>query len=396
MLRSSSAAVLASLRIGARRGMMDSFLGKRGKSTKVNGDGSSGTHASVQEYYGKILNTTKDLKTSACTTSNAPMSAVKEALKLVPTPIIEKYYGCGSPLPMGIEGLSVLDLGSGSGRDCYVASKLVGEHGRVIGIDMTDEQLDVARAHMDSYAKTLGYKNTNMSFVKGYIENLREAGIEDESIDLVLSNCVVNLSPDKEAVIKGVYDCLRIGGEFYFSDVYADRRLPEEVRKNDVLWGECISGALYVQDFKRICAKVGFNDVRVLETSPVHVTDPQLKEIVGEAKFCSITYRCFKLPQLETLCEDYGQVAYYKGTIPEHRHKYVLDDHHLFETNRPVLVCGNTASMLSESWLAPHFTVVGDRSVHYGLFDCGPPNNALSTSDEAQLGGILAQDGACC
>ena len=87
----------------------------------------------------------------------------------------------------------------------------------------------------------------------------------------------------------------------------ADRRLPDSVRQHEVLWGECIAGALYIEDFKRICADVGFADVRVLESSPIAVTDPELREICGAANFYSITYRCFKLPQLETLCEDYGQ-----------------------------------------------------------------------------------------
>ena len=99
---------------------------------------------------------------------------------------------------------------------------------------------------------------------------------------------------------------------------------------------------MYEQDFLRIARRVGFEDPRVLDSAPIDVKDPQLIELVGEAKFTSVTYRLFKLPGLlESLCEDYGQVAVYKGTIPGHRHAYQLDDHHRFETGRPMLVCGN-------------------------------------------------------
>lgn len=341
-----------------------------------------------------MLQSTKDLKTSACTTSNPPPKIIKDAISLVPDEVISKYYGCGSPLPTAIEGLTVLDLGSGSGRDCYVASKLVGEKGSVIGIDMTDEQIDVAKKHVDEFCKNkLGYKKSNMKFIKGYIEDLKGAGVKENSVDLVISNCVINLSPDKPSVIKGVYDSLRVGGELHFSDVYCDRRLPEEVRKNEVLWGECISGALYIEDFKRICHSVGFRDPRVLEMSPIQINDPALSDIVGNAKFYSITYRCFKIPGLETLCEDYGEVAYYKGTIPGSPHKYMLDDHHILEKGRPMLVCGNTSMMLSESWLKPHFTVIGDRKIHYGLFDCSTP---APKSDKAADPSACAPGGSCC
>ena len=141
---------------------------------------------------------------------------------------------------------------------------------------------------------------------------------------------------------------------------------------------------------------MGFLDPRQLEASPIVVTDPELKELCGEAKFYSITYRCFKLAGMETLCEDYGQVAYYKGTIPNHPHTYALDDHHEWETGRPMLVCGNTASMVGESWLGDHFDIVGDRSIHYGLFDCAPaPAAAAAAVDNGALAAAAAGGGCC-
>jgi hypothetical protein len=131
------------------------------------------------------------------------------------------------------------------------------------------------------------------------------------------------------------------GGEFYFSDVYCDRRLPEDIRAHPVLLGECLGGAMYVEDFRRLCVRTGFTDPRVLEGHEIEVLDPALRELLGEAKFYSITYRLFKVPgRLESICEDYGQYVVYKGTIDGHPHAYSLDDHHRIEKNKPFLVCG--------------------------------------------------------
>ncbi|KAK9806764.1 hypothetical protein WJX72_001784 [[Myrmecia] bisecta] len=353
-------------------------------------------YESVKYYYGKVLSTSKDLKTSACTASGRPHQLVMDIIKRVPAEVVDKFYGCGAPLPLGIRGLRVLDLGSGSGRDCYVCASLVGPSGRVTGIDMTEKQLEVSRRHAAGFCKEVGYPESNMTFVQGHIEYLDKAGIEDESVDLVISNCVVNLSPDKARVLQEAYRVLAPGGEFYFSDVYCDRRLPAKVQKDEVLWGECISGALYVEDFRRLAHAAGFTDPRVLSSAPIEVHDAGMRRVLGNAKFYSITYRLFKLPDLlETLCEDYGQVATYKGTIEGHEHGYALDDHHFLETGKPMLVCGNTAAMLGEgnmSWLAPHFQVVGDRSVHYGLFDCsGSIASAQPSSPPAVCGA-----GSCC
>ena len=352
------------------------------------------TFESVQDYYGKVLSTNNDLKTTACTAFDRPHPVILESIKKIPDAVTEKFYGCGTPLPLGIKDLTILDLGSGSGRDAYIASDLVGKNGSVVGIDMTEEQLSVATDNADEFCtKTLGYPSSNMTFKKGFIEYLDKAGIADSSIDMIISNCVQNLSPDKPRVISEAYRVLKDGGEFHFSDVYADRRLPTAVTSNEVLWGECIAGAMYIEDFVREVQKAGFDDPRVLAATEIVVQDPELREICGEAKFYSITYRLFKLPgMLETKCEDYGQFAVYKGTIPGYPNSFTLDDHHKLETNKPFLVCGNTAAMLGEngvSWLSPHFTIHGDRSNHYGLFDCGP--SPVTTSTVAAPAG-----GACC
>mmetsp|Transcript_29289 Transcript_29289/g.74227 ORF Transcript_29289/g.74227 Transcript_29289/m.74227 type:complete len:372 (+) Transcript_29289:63-1178(+) len=358
-----------------------------------NGADSSAILASVKDYYGKVLSTSKDLKTSACCAAGKPHPALLEIFKKIPKEVTEKFYGCGSPLPFGIDGLRVLDLGSGSGRDCYAAAALVGEKGSVVGIDMTDEQLSVSRDHASEFCtKTLGYKTCNMSFIKGYIECLTDAGVKPGSFDIVISNCVVNLSPDKKAVINEVYRALAPGGEFFFSDVYCDRRLPEHVQKHEVLWGECLAGALYDKDFERYARAAGFADPRILSVAPIEVEDYELMKVVGQAKFYSITYRLFKLPNLlETLCEDYGQAVKYKGTIPGSEDAYRLDAGHLFEKNKLSLVCGNSAAMCGEDglcWLSKHFEIIGDRKVHYGLFPCGAKDGSIQVTDSGP--------GGCC
>ncbi|KIY94416.1 arsenic (+3 oxidation state) methyltransferase [Monoraphidium neglectum] len=181
--------------------------------------------------------------------------------------------------------------GCGTGRDCYVCSALVGEKGFVTGIDMTDAQLDVARRHADAWARELGYAEPNTRFVKGRIEYLDEAELPDGSVDVVISNCVINLSPEKARCLEEVYRVLAPGGEMFFSDVYCDRRLPEAAQKHYVAVGECLGGALYVNDFITLCRKVGFHDPRVLSVEPIDVHDAKLLEVLGGAKFFSITFR---------------------------------------------------------------------------------------------------------
>ncbi|MDJ0382133.1 methyltransferase domain-containing protein [Streptomyces sp. G-G2] len=328
---------------------------------------------SVRDYYGKVLASSADLKTSACCTDTAPPPHIAAALAQVHDEVMERFYGCGSPIPPGLDGATVLDLGCGSGRDVYVLSQLVGPTGRVIGVDMTEEQLAVARRHQDWHAERFGYANTD--FRHGYIEDLATAGIPDASVDVVVSNCVLNLSPDKPRVFSEIFRVLKPGGELYFSDIFADRRLPTPLLDDPVLVGECLAGALYTEDFRRILDRAGCPDARTVTASPVEISDPDIERKIGFAAFTSRTVRAFKLP-LEDRCEDYGQVAVYRGTVAEHPHAFDLDDHHRFRTGKPMLVCGNTADMLAATRYAAHFTVTGDKSHHFGLFPCDPVDGA--------------------
>ncbi|RMG39165.1 MAG: methyltransferase domain-containing protein [Candidatus Dadabacteria bacterium] len=346
-------------------------------------------HEGIREYYGSVLKSNKDLKSNACCTAEKLPAHLKEILNDIHPEIIDKFYGCGSPIPECLEGLTVLDLGCGSGRDCFMLSKLVGPNGRVIGIDMTEEQLSVARSHIEYHRKKFGYQHSNIEFKKGYIENLREAGIEDESVDLVVSNCVINLSPYKDRVFREIFRVLKPGGELYFSDVFAARRIPEELKQDKVLMGECIAGAMYTEDFRRLLHSVGIRDYRIVSETPLEINSADLKRKVEAINFYSMTVRAFKLSGLEDRCENYGQVAYYRGTIPEAPTIFVLDNHHVFENGLAFPVCGNTALMLSRTRYAKHFNVVGDTSVHYGLFPCKESNTVYQNGDSSK-------SGACC
>ena len=345
----------------------------------------------VKEYYGKILRGSDDLKTKACCTPDSISERVKALLKNVHDEVLAKYYGCGLVVPDKLKGCRVLDLGCGSGRDVYVLSQLVGPTGEVVGVDMTPEQLETARAHIDWHMVRFGYEGHNVRFLRGMIEALPALGLDTESFDVIVSNCVVNLSIDKRAVLKGVFDLLKPGGEFYFADVYADRRLSDGIRNDPVVYGECLGGALYWGDFLALAKSVGFADPRLVTSRPLEITDSEVEAKVGSARFYSATYRLFKIAGLEPACEDYGQAVVYKGGIPEAPHTFHLDSHHAIERGRIFQACGNTCLILKESRFAPHFDFIGDFATHYGIFPgCG--TNFPFASGKPQSDG----SGDCC
>jgi len=346
-------------------------------------------HELVQDYYGRQLQHSGDLKTSACCDASQMPEWLKPLLARIHPDVLSRYYGCGLVCPPLLEGCRLLDLGCGAGRDVYALAQLVGVGGKVVGVDMTAEQLDAAERYRDHHRWAFGYDNVR--FLRGYIERLDELDLEPASFDVIVSNCVVNLSPEKDAVLRDVRRLLKPGGEFYFSDVYADRRVPDAVRNDPVLYGECLGGALYWNDFLRLANRHGFADPRLVDSRPLAITDSQLLPRLGNLRFYSATYRLFKLDELETACEDYGQAVIYRGTIPEHLHRFVLDKHHDIETGRVFPVCGNTWRMLHDTRFREHFEFIGDFNRHYGLFEgCGDtmPFAAATSSDTSA--------GACC
>ena len=210
-------------------------------------------HSEVKNYYGEVLQSSADLKTSACCTTEPLPAYLKAALGNLHAEVVARYYGCGLVVPEALEGTSVLDLGCGAGRDVYTLSRLVGSEGQVVGVDMTVEQLAVARKYRDWHADRFGYPASNVEFIEGTLEKLSECGLGDNRFDVIVSNCVINLVTDKQAVMEQAWQLLKPGGEIYFADIYADRRVPEALTTDPVLYGECLSGALYWKDFHSAC-----------------------------------------------------------------------------------------------------------------------------------------------
>ncbi len=325
-----------------------------------------------RKYYGEVLQGSGDLLTDACTMADTPPLHVRRALANVHDAVKARYYGCGLVAPSAIAGARVLDLGSGSGQDAYVLAQLVGESGEVVGVDTTPEQLDVARAHAEWHRERFGYARSNVRFIEGDIEKLDTLDLEPASFDVIVSNCVINLVADKAAVFAAAHRLLKPGGEMYFSDVYSDRRVPGHLLSDPVLHGECLSGALYWGDFRRMAKAAGFDDPRLVKDRPLGIGDPDIAGKLDGIRFFSATYRLFKLEGLEPECEDYGQAVVYRGDIAGEERVFTLDKHHRIEAGRVFLLCGNSWKMLSETRFAPHFDFIGDFSRHYGVFaGCG-------------------------
>ena len=325
-----------------------------------------------QNYYGEVLAGSADLKTDACCTAEAPPAHILAALANVHREVKDRYYGCGLVAPQAIEGAHILDLGSGSGHDAYILAQMVGEHGSITGVDATKEQLEIAERLREWHAERFGYAKGNVRFIEGDIEKLGDVGLEPENFDVIVSNCVINLVTDKGAVFDAAFRLLKPGGELYFSDVYADRRVPQELLSHPVLHGECLSGALYWGDFDMLVKRAGFTDPRLVHDRPLAINDPHLMALLEGINFFSATYRLFKLDGLEPRCEDYGQAVIYKGTVTNHPRVFELDGHHAIEAGRAFPVCGNTWRMLAETRFAEHFEFIGDFSKHFGIFPgCG-------------------------
>lgn len=350
----------------------------------------SNTHDEVTNYYGTELQTTADLKTNACCTITKPPKHISEALSQISNEVKEKYYGCGLTIPSAIKGLKILDLGSGSGRDCFIASKLVGENGSIVGVDMTDEQLTVANNNIEYHRAKFGYKKSNVSFIKGNIENLGSLNLEAGSFDIIISNCVLNLATDKLKVLKDAFELLKPGGEMYFSDVYTNRRVPINLQNNRILWGECLSGALYWNDFLNFAKQAGFTDPRVMEDKPVTIENEEVEALVGDLEFYSVTYRLWKINGLESDCEDYGQAVVYKGGIPENEFALALDNHHYFEKGKIASVCGNTYNMLHKTRLNKYFEFYGTFDTHYGIYEGCGGNIPFAVGAQSN------KEGSCC
>ncbi|XP_061578798.1 arsenite methyltransferase [Cololabis saira] len=363
------------------------------KSGKAFSEGA--VHVDVKDYYGKTLKKTSDLKTNACIAPAQPVPAfIRDALKKVHPEVTSKYYGCGLVVPECLEGCSILDLGSGSGRDCYMLSQLVGEQGHVTGIDMTEGQLEVARSYLDHHMKEFGYKKPNVNFVQGYIEALTAAGLQKNSFDIIISNCVVNLSPDKWQVLAEAYSVLKDGGELYFSDIYSSGRLTEEIKSHKVLWGECVAGALWWKDLLQLAEEVGFSPPRLVTASVVTVDNKELQDILGDFRFVSATYRLFKIPKSDSkTCQ-----VMYNGGITGAKDSFQFDCQYTFKANQVLEVDGEVASILTHSRFEGEFTFQPPGGSHEqcGVKPKAHAVNPLELALKVDEQGISSATGGCC
>lgn len=250
----------------------------------------------VRDYYGGLaLTSSKDAPKgcgcssagSACCSSeedkllNFGIQAYDpEGVEALPAELTNFSLGCGDPVTLSKlqPGQTVLDLGSGGGMDCFLAAARVGAHGKVIGVDMTDEMIAKARTNQTR----LGIEN--VEFRKGEIENLP---IDDLSVDVIISNCVINLSTNKKKVFQEAYRVLMPGGKFSVSDIVTTGDLPEHITKDLLAWASCIGGALNIEEFTQLLAEAGFENIKIQPTNwKEDFSDPHLRiEPVVEQQF---------------------------------------------------------------------------------------------------------------
>jgi arsenite methyltransferase len=221
-------------------------------------------HEAVREHYGELARTS-----NSCCASGSSTLYDENLIQAVPTDVSGFSLGCGDPITLAKlqPGEIVLDLGSGGGLDCFLAAKQVGMTGRAIGVDMTPDMLAKARANAERL------KVTNVEFREGYLEALP---VDDHSIDVVISNCVINLSPDKSQVFREVFRVLKPGGRVAVSDIVTNGALPEAVQKSMESWGACVAGALDQHDYVNGLRAAGFVEVQV---QPKSQTDQALASL---------------------------------------------------------------------------------------------------------------------
>ncbi|MEL7498212.1 MAG: methyltransferase domain-containing protein [Planctomycetota bacterium] len=347
-----------------------------------------------------------------------PVEYRQDLLEVIPQEIMERDYGCGDPSPYVNEGETVLDLGSGGGKLCYIASQVVGPKGKVIGVDCNLEMLDLARKYQNVVAEKIGF--SNVTFRCGVIQNLaldleqlsEEVGsieqsgvgnllerrrleqrleretpmIPDSSVDCVVSNCVLNLvqPEDRRRLFKEIHRVLKKGGRAAISDIVADEDVPESMQQNPELWSGCISGAWREDQFLEEFEKAGFYGIQIAK----RVSEPW--QIVEGIEFRSITVISYK--GKEGPCLECNQALIYKGPFKS----VVNDDGQTFFRGERMAVCDKTYQMATQAPYRDSFVPVQPR-VDIPLdqaadFDCN--NTARRHPRESK--GLDYQETRCC
>jgi arsenite methyltransferase len=345
--------------------------------------------AAVLERYGNAAQTVE-----ACLC--LPVSYDKDLLKVIPDEIIERDYGCGDPSKYIREGETVLDLGSGSGKACYIISQIVGAAGKVIGVDFNPPMLELARKYQKSIGDKLGYHNvdfrrgkiqdlrSNLEFIDNYLaENpvhsvadlaqfedfatkIRQEQplVADESIDVVVSNCVLNLvrPEDKRQLFSEMYRVLKRGGRVVISDIVSDELVPEHLAKNPDLWSACVSGAFQEEEFMRAFEEAKFYGIQVEELRS------EAYQTVEGIEFRAITATAYK--GKEGACIERNQAVIYRGPWKQ----VIDDDGHTLERGARTAVCEKTFDIYSKPPYKDQFILVPPREEvsrdGAGVFDC--------------------------
>ena len=233
-------------------------------------------HDVVREHYAERARKSDsccapDSASACCDSKNVIYP--EELLAAVPDDVANFSLGCGDPISLAAlqPGQAVLDLGSGGGLDCFLAAKKVGVSGHVIGVDMTPEMLARAR----SSAERMGM--TNVEFRQGFLESLP---VDDNSIDVTISNCVINLSPDKAKVFNEVFRVLKPGGKLAVSDIVTDGPLPDAIKQSLSMWAGCVAGAVDAKDYVAMMESAGFTDISITPTFfDKETVDEAIKEV---------------------------------------------------------------------------------------------------------------------
>ncbi len=325
-----------------------------------------------------------------------PVSYDRSLLAVIPEEIIRKDYGCGDPSRYVREGETVLDLGSGSGKACYIISQIVGPKGKVIGVDCNEEMLALARKYPDFVGKKLGYHN--VEFRRGKIQNLRlnldlvddylartpvrsipdlfalrdfeerisheQPLIPNDSIDVIISNCVLNLvrSEDKRGLFSEMYRVLKRGGRIAISDIVSDEAVPDHLRADPELWSGCVSGAFQEEELLRAFEAAGFYGMHIEEMR----AEPY--QTIEGIEFRSITLTAYK--GKDGPCIERNQAVIYRGPWKQ----VVDDDNHVLPRGARIAVCDKTYQLYSKPPYQDQFIFVSPREEipleNAGVFDC--------------------------
>ncbi|MFQ5580628.1 MAG: methyltransferase domain-containing protein [Nitrospiria bacterium] len=316
----------------------------------------------VSDFYGDAAETPQP---ELCCPEGYPM----EDCDHIPKEVLEISYGCGSPIGLaGVkDGEVMVDLGSGGGIDCFIAAKKVGPAGRIVGIDMTDRMLKKAHEAKEKVISNLGYEN--VEFKKGYLE---EIPLPDQFADLITSNCVINLSPDKKRVFIEIWRVLKDFGRIVVSDTISEKPVPEGMKANPRLWGECVSGALTEEEYIANLERAGFYGLSIIKKD-------LWKEVEGY-RFYSVVIRGYKFEK-KAGCNYTGQKAVYLGPM-----QAVVDEEgHLFPRDQEIEVCTDTAAKLQQAPYKSSFVITQGEVVSVRESVSG------TSEDEA-----CCEPGSCC